>query len=271
MMRKAMTALMMVGAMAAAASANVLMSDDFDSYNQGNLVPQDAWAAHSGAGNKPVQVVPGEDCFCQADPSDVNCIELVQSGGSGEDVNKPIGQTMGAGDIWYAGFCVKVDGTTPLTADDYFAHFKTSGTYYGGKVFVAPFNGSDYTFGFQAAGGGDDAEVLWQSGFEFGSCHRVVVSYEFDTGCGQMWVDPDCDLGPGENYCVSNTGYTGNAFVAWAFRQASDVTCTQDVDNVLVSTSWTDACCNCVPEPATVGLLMLGSVPLLLQRRRQGS
>jgi hypothetical protein len=258
---------MVVGLMAGVANAAVLISDNFNAYTLGNLVPQDAWTAHSGAGSKPVQVIPSPPCFCPVGGEAGNAIELVQGAGSGEDVNKPIGQTMESGQTWYAGFCVVVDGTDPLTADDYIAHFKTSGTYYGGKAFVAPFTDKDYTFGFQAAGSGDDAAVTWPSGFEYGTCHRIIVEYGYDTGYGRMWVDPDCDLGPDGNLYIDDTGYTGDAFEAFAFRQASDVTCTQKVDNLLVADTWADVCCECVPEPATLALMTLGALVILRRRR----
>ena len=65
--------------------ANILFSDNFNSYSPGNLVGQGGWAAHSAAGLTPVQVSGGT-------------ISLVQGSGSREDVNHDLGAIMGAGD-----------------------------------------------------------------------------------------------------------------------------------------------------------------------------
>ena len=39
---------------AAPLSADILYSDNFDSYTDGDLAGQGGWAAHSGAGNEPI-------------------------------------------------------------------------------------------------------------------------------------------------------------------------------------------------------------------------
>jgi len=267
---KLMCAAVVAATLAVATSANaaVLMADDFNAYTLGNLVPQDSWVAHSGAGVRPVQVVPSPPCFCsQGEPG--NAVQIVQDG-SGEDVSKAVGVTMGEGDKWYAGFCVVVDGEGPLTDSDYFAHFKTSGNYFAGKVFASPANeaGNDFTFAFQAAGSGEVPAVYWPTDFSFGTCHRIIASYEYDTGYGEMWVDPDCALGPDGNLKIDDTGYTANALAAYAFRQAthSGVNPIETVDNLVVSTSWAEACCVCVPEPATLALFAIGGLALLRRR-----
>ena len=256
----------MVGFLGGTANASLLVGDDFNAYTPGNLVPQGGWANHSGTGSF-VQVTPGSICYC-ADAG--NYIELNHGGGSREDVNKSIG-TMGPGDKWFASFCVVVEAEEPLQDDNYFAHFKTSGTYYAAKVFDGPAQaGGDFTFGFQAAGGGEDASVFWSTDFEYGTCHRIITSYEYDTGIGEMWVDPDCALGPEGNPKITDTGYDSNELVAYAFRQDNyypDPDPTQKIDSLLVATTWAEVCCECIPEPATLSLLGFAGLALIRRRR----
>ena len=262
----AMGVVAMLGLMVSTAHGSLMIDDDFNSYTPGNLVPQGGWENHSGTGEF-VQVKPGSICYCPGD--DGNYIELVQNGGSREDLNKPLGTTMGAGDKWYASFCVVIEAESPLVDDNYFAHFKTSGTYFANKVFAAPPQvENDYTFGFQAAGSGEDASVFWGEDFLYGTCHRVITSYEFDTGYGEMWIDPDCALGPGGNPKIDDTGYSSNLLMAYAFRQDDhypNPDPTEKIDSLLVGTTWEEVCCECVPEPAS--LLLLGLAGLLIRRR----
>ena len=254
------------------ANASSFIDDDFNqpAFVPGNLVGQQSWDTHSGTGY-PVQVLPGSICYDEQVPGD-GFIELTHGVDSREDVNKLLGVTMGPGDKWYAGFCVVVWAPEPLQDDNYFAHFKTSGTYYANKVFDGPANtpGNDFTFGFQAAGGGEDASVFWTEDFQYGTCHRIITSYEYDTGIGEMWVDPICELGPDGNPKITDTGYSANALEAYAFRQDNyypDPDPTQWVDSLDVATTWAEACVVCVPEPVTLSLLVVGG--LLVMRRRR--
>lgn len=262
-----------LGLTVSTANAVTILQDNFNGYAPGDLVPQGGWANHSGTDPLYfVQVVEGSLCYCEGD--DGNYIQLAHGSGSREDVNKLIGMPdpieMGPGDKWYAGFCVVVNAPEPMQDDNYFAHFKTSGTYFANKVFDGPANvaGNDFTFGFQAAGGGEVASVFWPTDFEYGTCHRIITSYDYDTGYGEMWVDPICDLGPDGNLKIDDTGYTANALVAYAFRQDSYYPTpnpTEKIDSLCVATTWEEVCCECVPEPAS--LLLLGLAGVLIRRR----
>ena len=99
-------------------SADIFVNEDF-SHTDGALVgniptpgPGNAWAAHSGAGNKAVQVTSG-------------AILLTQSGGSGEDVNSSF-TAIGATDTIYSRFDVSLASGQTVDPDGngmYFAHF----------------------------------------------------------------------------------------------------------------------------------------------------
>ena len=251
----------------APANATVFVTDDFNAYSLGDLVPQGGWFAHSGAGNLPVQVVPSPPCFLE--PSGAgNAVQLVQGGGSREDVGIALGDVMEAGDKWYAGFCVVVTADGPLagTDDEYFAHFKTSGTYYGAKVAVMPADGYDFTFSLE----GDNIDP-YPGGFALGTCHRVVTAYDFDSGISEMWIDPDCTLAEDDPLQVPSIliqSYAGNAYEAYALRQsdASNPDPTQTVDNLDVATTFAEVCGVCIPEPSTLALLALSGLALLRRR-----
>ena len=255
--------------MVASANASPLMSDDFNSYTQGNLVPQDSWVAHSGTVG-PVQVV---DSLCAVQGVVAgNGIELV-NGSATEDVSKPIGSIMEAGDKWYAGFCVRIDAESMMTDfGDYFAHFKNASTGFVAKVGIQmPVDGiSDYNiYLWQGSGDGSADGIAWGSDFLYGSCHRIVTSYDYDTGDVEMWIDPDCAAGPTGNPSVTLTGvYPGTAVEAYAFRQTNyyDPDPVMNIDNLNVGTEWIDACAVCVPEPATLALLALGGLAVLRRR-----
>lgn len=231
--------------------ASILYKDSFDTYTDGNLVGQGVWAAHSGAGNKPVQVSGG-------------AITLQQSSGSGEDVNADVGATIGAGDTWYYAFDVSVSGSSNSI---YFAHFLQGSTSFEGRLFVTPPNapGDDYTFGL--SGTSSTVQTTWGTDLTYGSTHRVVVSYDYDTMGVSLWVDPADQ----SSTSISDTGSFQDAVTAIAFRQTSPGdTGSQVIDNLVVATTFTEALTG-VPEPSTLALAALGGFALLgfgLKRRK---
>jgi len=226
--------------------ASILYQDNFDSYTPGNLVGQGVWAAHSGAGLKPVQISAG-------------AITLQQSAGSGEDVNAALGATMGAGDSWYYSFDVSVTGSS---AENYFAMFMQGTSLFEGKLLVEPFAGSDFTFG--VSGSANTVALgasTWGTGFTFGSTHRIVVGLNYDTKTATLWVDPASQT----STSLSNIGLYQNAVTSIAFRQSSPTSANyQVIDNLVVATSFQEALTGvAVPEPSTLAMAALGGFALL--------
>jgi hypothetical protein len=228
--------------------ANILYSDNFDSYTSANLVGQGGWAAHSGAGAKPVQVSGG-------------AISLQQSSGSGEDVNLPLGATMGAGDIWYYSFDLTASGSS---AEVYFAMFLQSTSNFEGKLFIEPFSGSDFTLGI--SGSASTGPTTWGSGLSFGTDYRVVVGFNYATELATLWVKPTSDASPS----ISNTGSYQDAATAIAFRQATpSSSSSQIIDNLVVATTFQEALTGVsVPEPSSLVLVLVGGLAGLVAWRR---
>lgn len=236
------------------AHAGILYNEQFD-YPNGNLVGQDSWTAHSSGGSKPIQVNNGK-------------ISIVQSTGSGEDVNKPTGSALSAGATWYAAFDVTVTGAamTGTSGQGYFAHFLTGTNPFDSRVFITAPNvaGSDFTLGLSST---SSLAQTWPSDFAYGTTHRVVVSYDFDSRVNKLWIDPISAASPS----LTTTSAASNAVTAFAFRQAAPNTPnTQVIDNLTVATTFAEAL-NGVPEPATIFLFMLGGLMSAALNRRRDS
>jgi hypothetical protein len=226
--------------------ASILYSDNFNSFSDGNLVGQGSWTAHSGAGSIPVLVSGG-------------AISLNQGSGSREDVNVPVGATMGVGDTWYYAFDATVSGGSTAV---YFAMFMQGTSNFEGKLFIEPFTGYDFTFGIS---GGSETVVNWGSGLTFGTDYRVVVSFNYDTKFSQLWVNPVSMASPS----ISTTGNFQNAATAFAFRQAAGNS-SQVIDNLVVATSFQEAFTGvAVPEPSTFALAIAGGLACLAALRRK--
>jgi len=216
-----------VMALCAAPVFSAVLVDEQFAHFDGPLVgltpqpgPGGVWAAHSGAGNKPIQVSLGS-------------ISLDQSGGSGEDV-KTTFAAMAAGDKLYAGFDVVLPSGQTVDPDVnglYFAHFALGTSSFQARIFVvAPSSGGD--FGIALDGSTSTPSNTWPVDLDFDTTYRIIVSYEFDTGYTRLWLDATVETDP---YLEDLTGTTLQAIDSFAFRQTNDYTGSQVIDNLLVS------------------------------------
>lgn len=209
----------------------VLVDEQF-SHTDGALVgltpqpgPGGVWAAYSGAGDKAVQVSAGT-------------ISLEQSGGSGEDVNTTFAP-MGAGDKLYAGFDVMLPSGQTVNPDSqglYFALFSTGSIGVARIFVVAPSAAGDYGIGLD--GSTPTPSNIWPVDLDFDTTYRVIVSYEYDTGYTQLWLDAAAETDP---HLEDLTGTTSRAVNSIAFQQSDDYTGSQVIDNLLVSDTFDES------------------------------
>lgn len=228
------------------AQANIFFNDDF-SYADGSLITNSGglWIDHSGTVGQ-MQVFGGQ---------------AIVSGANTEDVHRNAGVTMGAGDTWYAGFDVTVSGPVGTV---YFAHFLEGTTFFGGRVWItSPTSGGDFAFGLS---GGSSLDQTWATDGSFGSTYRLVVSYDYDSGATQLWVDPATE---GDTSLTSTTGFANDAMTSFAFRESSNPS-TEAIDNLTLANTFQEALTGvAVPEPSIIALSAVGGLAFLLAMRRK--
>ncbi len=191
-----------------------------------------------------------------------------------EDVHRLSGGVLGAGDKIYAAFdfSVPTGGAAfgDFPSNQYFAHFWPANFQFVARVFVlAPTVGGDFTIGLSSSGGNHN--VTWADDFTFGQTIKAVLSYDFDTGDSELWLDPINQASANiVDTGVTEPGAIGAPIEGFAFRQdfwGSGVNPYQvRVENNFVSNNFNDVFTG-VPEPTTLVLLGMGGM-ILLRRRR---
>ena len=239
------------------ASADIFVNETF-SHADGNLVgrtptpgPGNAWAAHSGAGNKPIQVSSGE-------------ILLEQSAGSGEDANSGF-TAIGATDTIYARFDFRLPSGQTVDPDGsglYFAHF---GGFRGRTGVLSAAGGGDFAFAINADNSDLGAGSSWASDLSFDTSYRTIISYNAATGESRLWLDPTSE----SSDFVSDFGATGTQVSDFSFRQSNDYTGSQVIDNLVVASTFQEAFSGvAIPEPSS-GIVLLAFATGLFARRRR--
>ena len=240
--------------------AALLVYEDF-SHPDGNLVgqtptpgPGATWAAHSSGGTNPIQVTSG-------------AAVLQQASGGREDANTSF-PTQSATATTYMRFDFSLPSGQTVDPDAnglYFAHLKDSGSAFRARVGVlTPTDGGDYKLAINASGSMLVDGTLWPTELSFDTTYTLVASYDAATGEADLWLDPVDE----SSASISNSagGATGTLIEAFALRQSNDYTGSQIIDNVCVATSFGDAL-DCVPEPASIIILLVGCAGLAAARR----
>jgi hypothetical protein len=167
--------------------------------------------------------------------------------------------------LFYAGFDVTVDASA-APGSVMFAHFLQGTTNFTSRLWVTAPTASGYRLALSNDSSITDADgEVFSSDLTLGTSYRVVVSYDFSAGAGTLWINPVDQSSP--SLSATDPGFN-NAVAAYAFRQGtlSSGGSTQTIDNLYVATTFTEALTG-IPEPATAGFLLLGS--LFLARRRR--
>ncbi len=242
----------------ASADAALFWNDEFN-YADGDLTVYDGtgddvsgglWAPHSGSTfPTSIEVSSGQAILRQGNPAS-------------EDATRLTGGTLGAGETLYASYIFSVEdlrgGVEAFNGDQaYFAHF------IGFKSRVHLRDGSDanhYTLGLSGSSG--EPAVEWGTDLDFDTQYQLIISYDFDSGVSNMWVDPASEASTSvSDISSASVGLTGVA-IRQDFISGGDHAIVS-VDAVAAGSDFASV----LPEPASLALLALGGITVLRRRK----
>ncbi len=246
------------------ARANLLLSDSFNSYANGNLVGQGNWSQTGSYATSPVQVNNG----------------VVYLGNSGQDVYDPFNTpvTLADGQSLYFGLVINVSAAQG--AGDYFMHFTAnagnSSQFYD-RLFVQAATGG-YVLGLEGTAGGGATITYGTTVLSLNTSYNIVLAYNYSSLTPSNSVDA-VYVNPTDPSVANNTAYLSaawgsanpdtNQIGAVNFRQGSTSSApTLTVDNLTVSTQFSDVA-TAAPEPSTLALMGLGGLAGLFAWRRK--
>lgn len=231
-----------------------LLTEDFN-YAAGQLLTNNGWTAHSGAGTNAITVTaPGLTYAGHAGSGVGNAVTMTTSG---EDDNKTFTST-GSGDVYFS-FLVNLSAAT--ATGDYFVGLLQSATIFPYRVYAKTDGATGYFFGVSKANG---AIVYETNSRTFGTTYFIVGKYTFNTATTtddvlNLWVNPA--LGGTETAAtipnVTGTSTDATSISAVYLRQGGAATSsTQQVDAMLAGTTWAQV----TPSGAAVPTLSAGAL-----------
>jgi len=239
------------------------LSDNFDSYANGNLVGQGSWAQTGATATSPVQVNSG----------------VVTIGNTGQDIYDPFSSPLTLADGQSLYFSVAINVSAAQATGDYFMHFTpdagNSSLFYD-RLFVKSTTGG-YLLGLEGTAGGGAVVNYGTTVLNLGTSYNVALAYNYSATTAtnsvvSVYVNPtDPTFANDTAYLSTPWGSTNpdtNQIAAVNFRQGSASSApTLTVDNLVVSQSFADVIT--VPEPSSLALAAVGGIAFLVSFRRK--
>jgi len=242
--------------------AAVVFSDNFNSYNNGNLVSQGGWLQTSTTATTPIQVGSG----------------VVSVGNTGQDVYDAFGSPVSttAGGSIFVG--LDLDVTAAQTTGDYFLHFGS--TVGGTSGFYDKVWAKSTTGGYLLGSEDNNGTVTYGSTvLTLGTTYRLVTEEDFVSGplndTFEFYVNPTDLSVPANNTAYLTATWSGSTAEASSyaeinFRQGSSSAApTETIDNLAVGTAFSDVSTFPAPEPSSLALAAVGGVACLVAFRRR--
>jgi hypothetical protein len=246
-MKKSILGICAAALTSSACFGQAVLTDNFDSYNPGDLVGQGGWTQTGSTATNPIQVV-----------NQSGADDAVVLGTSGQDVFKAFTSAVSHTD----GFGIQTEFSLLVTSadstGDYFLHLTSSGASHYQRV-SAKSSGSGFVLGLLEASGG--TTTFGATELTLGTEYAVDVLWNFVPGDDNDTFALTVDNLPYLAHTWTSTSDEPTTVAAVNLRQgaAADAPIVA-VDDLLVSV---------IPEPASVALLGLGAGVLGIFRRRR--
>lgn len=236
------------GMVAASANAAVVLSDNFDAYDVGNLVGQGGWTQLGSSTANPLQVTAAKN------------VPMT----TGQDAQKAFDSTVTHTDGRALVLDFDLSATTgdPDEAGDFFISVNPSlgSTDYSGRVYAR----AGTTAGtYQLAMTGPSivaADRVYGTDLNFNTSYHVTGTWNFVPGETNDTLTLEVDGAPYTMNPWADTDPEPTTFGVLTLRQGGSNASNVTVDNVMVT--------EVIPEPTSLALLGLGTVGLLARRRR---
>ncbi|MFN8244563.1 MAG: hypothetical protein U0X40_10970 [Ferruginibacter sp.] len=219
-----------------AGSRAQLLTEDFN-YAAGQLITNNGWTAHSGAGTNAITVTsPGLSYSTHPGSGVGNAVTMTTSG---EDDNKAFTAiTSGSA---YMSFMVNVSAAQ--ATGDYFIGVLQSTTVFPLRVYIKSDGAGGFFFGVSKS---NSTAVYETTSRTFGTTYFIVANYVFNTATTtddvvNLWVNPPLGgsepVGTLANITGTSTDNTSISAVYLRQGTASSAS-TQQVDAILAGTTW---------------------------------